>query len=265
MDVHFSWGTSKCKAKQKGETFETKYGTLVCTKKGKKGKKKYVWKQVASPAPAPPAATPAPTAPPTPAPVSCATGGGVAGTCVVGNPGPGGGKVFYVNESNPTGSRYMEFAPSGWNSPATSDDPLLAWGPGTTAGECGNLSIFTDTAIGTGKGNTDLITGNLACDTPAEAPAAWAAKSYTGGAVIWFLPSEDELNQVCRYASGQTPDATATTCSGNVLPVGGFAADLYWSSSQNLASNAWFQHFLNGSQYPRVKDYLLPVRPVRAF
>ncbi len=177
----------------------------------------------------------------------------------------GGGKVFYVNESNPTGSRYMEFAPSGWNSPATSDDPLLAWGPGTTAGECGNLSIFTDTAIGTGKGNTDLITGNLACDTPAEAPAAWAAKSYTGGAVIWFLPSEDELNQVCRYASGQTPDATATTCSGNVLPVGGFAADLYWSSSQNLASNAWFQHFLNGSQYPRVKDYLLPVRPVRAF
>ncbi len=35
---------TKCKAKQKGKTLETKYGKLKCSKKGKK----YVWKKVAS-------------------------------------------------------------------------------------------------------------------------------------------------------------------------------------------------------------------------
>ena len=35
-------------------------------------------------------------------------GGGYAGACQIGDRGPGGGVVFYVNETNPTGTRYME-------------------------------------------------------------------------------------------------------------------------------------------------------------
>ncbi len=63
----------------------------------------------------------------------CATGGGVAGTCVIGDTGPGGGKVFYVNDANPTGSRYMEAPPNTWN--GGPQDPRLDWATALAAAE----------------------------------------------------------------------------------------------------------------------------------
>ena len=46
--------------------------------------------------------------------VTCADGGGAANTCIVGDTGPGGGRVFYVDEMAADGSRYMEAAPKSW-------------------------------------------------------------------------------------------------------------------------------------------------------
>jgi hypothetical protein len=197
-------------------------------------------------------------------PVSCATGGGAAGTCIVGNTGPGGGIVFYVNEANATGSRYLEAALSGWN---TGADPALEWGVNTGGVDCSTLNIAgaVGTAIGTGLANTTAIT--TAC-TAAQAPAAWAARNYTGGGLAtgsWFLPSQLELNQLCRYASSQVFDAAATTCTGSSTPIGGFAADPYWSSSQDAANRAWSQNFDIGIQFNVFKFNALDVRPVRAF
>jgi hypothetical protein len=181
-------------------------------------------------------------------PVSCATGGGAAGTCVVGASGPGGGIVFYVNEANATGSRYLEAALSGWN---TGADPALEWGVNTGGVDCSTLNIAgaVGTAIGTGLANTTAIT--TAC-TAAQAPAAWAARNYTGGGLAtgsWFLPSKDELNQLYTQRA----------------VVGGFAAGIYWSSSQNGAPGAWAQFFDNGLQRFVNKFGTLDVRPVRAF
>ncbi len=244
---------TKCKAKQKGKTFETKYGTLKCTKTGKKGKKKYVWKKVASPAhflicevggvecspsPRPPAATPAPAPP---APVSCATGGGAAGTCVIGANGPGGGKVFYVNLVNTPGSNYMEAAPNTWS--GGSEDPHIAW--------CSIISTSItgafDTAIGTGKVNTDNMVATGAC----AYGAATSVRAYTGGlpAGSWSLPSQDELNELYLRQTS----------------VGGFAADYYWSSSQSTMVGARDQDFASGSQSTGNKSFTQRVRPVRAF
>ncbi len=194
--------------------------------------------------------------------VACATGGGAAGTCVVGATGPGGGIVFYVNESNATGSRYLEAAPSGWN---TGSDPSLDWGVNTGGVNCSTLDITgaTGTAVGTGLANTTAITA--ACTTAAQAPAAWAAKNYTGGGVSWFLPSLDELNQLCRYASSQAFDATAITCTGSLAPVGGFTSVTYWSSSQFDNEYALKQSFNHGSVDDDDKDTAYRMRPVRAF
>ncbi|MEI6623348.1 MAG: hypothetical protein WCP28_15715 [Actinomycetes bacterium] len=50
-----------------------------------------------------------------------------------------------------------------------------------------------------------------------------------------------------------------------VSGVGGFAADFYWSSSQNDANNAWNQNFDNGNQNNDNKDNTNHVRPVRGF
>ncbi len=182
----------------------------------------------------------------------------------VGGTGPGGGTVFFKDLGRTPGSQCMEFAPSGWN---TGIDPAKAWGfdnrvaPGGV--NCGTLNIAgTLTTIGSGAANTNAITA--ACNAT-EAPAAWAAKNYTGGAVSWFLPSRDELNQVCRYANSQAFDASATTCTGSGSPVGGFAAVVYWSSSQGGAAIAWAQYFDNGDQDNGLKFTTYPVRPVRAF
>ncbi len=182
----------------------------------------------------------------------------------VGGTGPGGGTVFFKDLGRTPGSQCMEFAPSGWN---TGIDPAKAWGfnnsvaPGGV--NCATLNIAgTLTTIGSGAANTNAITA--ACNAT-EAPAAWAAKNYTGGAVSWFLPSRDELNQVCRYANSQAFDASATTCTGSGSPVGGFAADFYWSSSQVNAVSAWGQVFVGGVQLDGSKFVAGHVRPVRAF
>jgi hypothetical protein len=158
----------------------------------------------------------------------------------------------------------MEAALSGWN---TGADPALEWGVNIGGVDCSTTPITgaVGTAIGTGLANTTAIT--IAC-TAAQAPAAWAARNYTGGGLAtgsWFLPSQLELNQLCRYASSQVFDAAATTCTGSSTPIGGFAAVSYWSSSQFDATYAWVQSFdlgypLNGSKF-----VVLSVRPVRAF
>ena len=166
--------------------------------------------------------------------VTCATGGGAALTCVVGNTGPGGGKVFYVNEANATGARYLEAAPNTWSGGAA--DPGIAWCDVQTA-------ITTLTAIGTGRTNTDNMVAGCASG------AANSVRTYTGGGVSWFLPSQDELNQLY----------TERTV------VGGFAAAFYWSSSQNDALSAWLQSFGSGLQAIDDKIYTRDVRPVRAF
>lgn len=50
-----------------------------------------------------------------------------------------------------------------------------------------------------------------------------------------------------------------------VTGVGGFAADNYWSSSENNANNAWNQNFNNGNQNNNNKNNTNYVRPVRGF
>lgn len=188
-------------------------------------------------------------------PLTCATGGGAPGTCVIGARGPGGGIVFHVNESNSTGARYMEAAPSGWNAPATSDDPILGWGVNTGGTDCSSLDITgaVGTAIGTGLANTTAITTRC---TLAQAPAAWAARSYTGGGLSvgsWFLASLGELNALYGQRTVVSADLSAPP--------------EYWSSSQSVAGGNLVStvDFSNGTGAEIAKVNFLRVRPVRAF
>ena len=120
--------------------------------------------------------------------------------------------------------------------------------PSGYGGGTGNwVSIAgTETAIGTGRKNTDLI---LATD--ANAPAAKACKEYRGpnNLTDWFLPSITELN----------------TLYTNRSYIGNMGTNLYWSSSQNISSSAWYQLFLNGGQGGNSKFDTNSVRAIRAF
>jgi hypothetical protein len=196
----------------------------------------------------------------------------------VGQTGPGGGKVFYVAATafscGPTLAAtctYLEAAPSGWN---TVEDPTLSWATNANSNQTTTVPApgAIQTAIGTGYQNSNTIvaqTGNVAGSS-----AAVAARAYGGnGLTDWYLPSKDELNQMCKWQRGVAWTSDATVCTGGSLnsatngaSSAGFVEGDYWSSSENDASSAWYQIFLGGFQLnDGLKSYAGYVRPVRAF
>ncbi|CAN2186467.1 hypothetical protein MCEMRE226_00420 [Candidatus Nanopelagicaceae bacterium] len=179
-------------------------------------------------------------------------------TCQVGDIGPGGGLVFYVNTNGfrcgPTLSsvcRYLEAAREGWFDGG--EDPRRTWATDTDPGSGrGNQEMIvigagaTGTAIGTGYRNSVAIVnhgGNL----PGSSAAA-LARSYTGpnNLTDWYLPSKNELREI--------------TVKQNLL-----AANAgYWSSSEISATKAWDEGN-NYNQGQANKWSTTPVRPIRAF
>ncbi len=125
--------------------------------------------------------------------------------------------------------------------------------------------IRTAQEIGTGKDNTDKILKD--CN---ESSLARAAVDYRGGGKSdWFVPSRDELNELCKYALTQTTGTTSVICNQNGNLRSGFLGNLYWSSSEVLTvygySNlAWIQALYSGVQAKSSKYdagyYLIPVR-----
>ena len=112
----------------------------------------------------------------------------------------------------------------------------------------------TATAIGTGSANTDAII-SVQGDTQSDY-AAGLARAYTGGGYTdWFLPSKDELNQMCINKS------TLEAVSG----FNAFTNTYYWSSTEHDSDDALMQLFPIGHQTNYSKGYTSTVRAVRAF
>jgi hypothetical protein len=188
--------------------------------------------------------------------LSCAAGG----TCAVGDTGPGGGVVFYVQATGtfPCGvaltstCKYLEAAPT--------DHPTeIAWCSNTTS-----ALGTTATAVGTGMANTTTADGTCTLG------AIQTAADYTNnGKTDWYLPSKDELNQMCKWQRGVAWTSDATVCTGDNLNSGrgasGFSAGHYWSSSEFDATTALIQHFKFSVQGNDPKTTTFYVRPVRAF
>jgi len=182
----------------------------------------------------------------------------------VGDIGPGGGLVFYIDSGS--GLRY-EMAPKVWG-PADAVDPASPWCSNTSS----LLSGTFGTVVGTGEANTALMVAVGACTSG----AANSATAYRGGGFTdWFLPSMDELNAMCYYSRNlsASPDPTVSCYGGSGTSQNGtfasgaygFASDYYWSSSQFNPLGAFFQYFADGYQYLALKTNLYRIRPVRAF
>ena len=206
---------------------------------------------------------------------TCATGG----VCALGDTGPGGGKVFYVHASGTfncgvaftSTCRYLEVAPSGWN---TGADPTKLWA--VTANQISDVGSITNDpsayndarGIGLGYKNSIAIV-NQGNDTTT---AAGAARAYAGGSKSdWYLPTTAELNLLCQWARNVVQSVT-TACLGGSLNTGtgasgGFLGYYYWSSSEHAASNAFLQDFrtFTPNQSSPNKYNWTHVRPVRAF
>jgi hypothetical protein len=150
----------------------------------------------------------------------------------LGDTGPGGGIVFYDRGNSSSGWRYLEAAP-------TSAEFKAEWGLSRTS------VSGTNTGIGTGKRNTEIIAGR------GGTAARRCGTLNTGGYNDWFLPSKDELDLMYRNLK--------------MKGLGGFSSEWYWSSSENGNDYAWYQDFSDGSQYYTNKTNTGSVRAVRAF
>jgi len=221
---------------------------------------------------------------------NCATGG----TCVVGDTGPGGGIVFYVQAAGGvftsigsdcnTACKYLEAVPADQSTGivwATTAAFCYPDNSSTGNQNCQTNSIYSGltaaqsasrtaaTAIGAGMANTNQIyarvtTASAVANTTLYASGIAFDYAYNGK-TDWHLPSKGELNELCKYARQQTTGDTATVCTSSGTFRSGFAIALYWSSSENNALNAWNQNFNNGNQLSFNKYNTFYVRPVRAF
>jgi hypothetical protein len=173
----------------------------------------------------------------------------------IGDTGPGGGKIFFrsavgftvqmVNPVENYTAHYLEAAPT--EPPDQYNLSARLWS--STLDTPANIQ-GTSTAIGTGRKNTALI---LATD--AQAPAALTCKNYSnGGKTDWFLPSKDELNELCMNRN----------IFNNWLTTG--SSGYYLSSSQYQPVNVNGYNFSTGVFHAAVgKNDNSGVRAVRAF
>jgi len=203
-------------------------------------------------------------------------------TYSVGQVGPGGGIVFYVSNTGFTCGatltetcNYLEAAPTTGTAPWTDRDFSAGGIVGYKwSGDTANSTSGTTLVIGAGYKNTlAMIT-----QSSTTGKAGTAARDFRGPNNLsdWYLPSKDELNQMCKWARGVPWVSDATVCSGGTLNTGngaaGFYDNYYWSSSQSGNSRAWYQFFVDpynsatsGRQVGDLKTIPAFVRPIRAF
>jgi hypothetical protein len=183
----------------------------------------------ASSSPAAPVPAPAPAVVPTPAPVTPAA---QPTTYNIGDKGPAGGIIFFDMGFDIDGWRYMEAAPQ--------DIPgKFQWG-------AYGQNIGTQTALGSGKRNTEIIVLTLKNNGETARAAQVADVAKYSGYDDWFLPSKDELDLMYKNLKQKY--------------LGNFQNTLYWSSSEgrtnyalamsdrNNGGFAWYQDFNNGVQ-----------------
>lgn len=182
-------------------------------------------------------------------PLTCALGG----ACVVGDKGPGGGKVFYEHSDGgfftsadsvcKSSCRYLEAAPVLWSTeeqtpsqasckyPAKTKlnphtEPTCIWSTNTT-GEIGPTA--QGRGIGTGSTNTTAIIS----DSNAPDTAAAVARGYRGGGKTdWHLASFDEMTEFAESKLFDT-EGRKNCWPWNHKDCVNVFHFLYWTSTEN--------------------------------
>jgi hypothetical protein len=177
----------------------------------------------------------------------------VRGNCrnyLVGDIGPARGYIYYDKGSVTDGWRYLEAAPA-------ETEFTAQWGASgvdVTISILDNFNVelpwMTMSVVGTGKGNTDLITAVLDKYGETNRAAQRCKNLVYGGYNDWFLPSSDDfiyMDQLRRKG------------------LGGFGNGNYWSSSQANSSSAKSFNFSSYREDLSSKTSTLTVRAVRSF
>ena len=147
----------------------------------------------------------------------------------IGDTGPGGGKIFYIDETDAYPWDYLEVAPvdQGVSAWSNIDDVLI----GTT-----------ESGLGTGQANTEAIIAQ----TGHTASAAKLCADYVSptGYDDWYLPSEVELSLIIYNLSGYLPEN-----------------DDHWSSTETRFDYAYRRdNYVSGDDYKYNSHYVRAIR-----
>lgn len=162
-----------------------------------------------------------------------------------------------VGDSCDNGTIYAGLSPDG-NVPmyatATDAPGTYTWNNGSTNWHnTAMVSCFDPSGVQlscrTGRSNTTLLAGLVDISAPYVA-AKYCDDLTLGGFSDWYLPAQNEL-EILYALHTQIP------------PKGGFAAALYWSSSENSADDARAINFTDGSYVNQQRDGARRVRCVR--
>lgn len=162
----------------------------------------------------------------------------------VGDTGPAGGYIAYVDEANTHGWTFLEAAPA-------STEILTTWGGyGRTVGG-------TRETVGSGRSNTERIVAVLGEQEPYSGSSTYAARYSAllehNGYADWFLPSREELDKLydSLHARG----------------LGDFSFRYYWTSSEWDHQRVGSMNFDTGDRFGGSWKYHthFGVRAVRTF
>lgn len=161
-------------------------------------------------------------------------------SCVIGDIGPGGGRVFLTpSTSGNTTGLYFEVAPVNVAGSFT----LCSTEP---------FAISRATTIGNGESQTAALMTYSNCNTSTN--GAYAATNYRGGGQSdWFLPSKDEAIAIKTYAG-----TFYSNWGGNLM-----------TSTENDTRGVWIVDPTGATcvtnNCTTYKNFVAVVRPVRSF
>jgi len=166
----------------------------------------------------------------------------------IGETGPAGGIVFYDKGSYSNGWRFLEAAPANTEFNAR-------WGT------IGHNVAGTETAIGSGRRNTQIIGEHLNRSGESGRAAQRSSQLNINGFSDWFLPSKDEVNLMYINLKQKGWGSFGLGSLENKT--------FYISSSQSGSNSMWLHDFNNGRVYGtdggNTKDATYVVRAIRAF
>ncbi len=163
-------------------------------------------------------------------------GGNTAGVPVIGD-SDGGGKVAYILQIGDPG--YVPGEIHGLIAAISDQGSAIGWG-------CfGTLIGGTSSSLGSGQMNTLAIVNGCAFNGAARFCYDLVLNNYDD----WYLPSKDELEKLYLNSSA----------------IGGFASNIYWSSTEDTQFTAWGLQFNGGAGNNFGKSTAYLVRPIRSF